>query len=214
MSRIFIKITLLFVLACLFAAAEQPYQKIIHNTDTKARCLDGSSPAVYFHQGSEKTKFLIYFVGGGYCEGTSMAQVLDSCYQRSKTDFGSSKNLADTIIGQGYLSTDSSLNKFAEWTKVIFNYCDGSLHQGSTESTYRFKDGELYFRGADIVRSHFKWLTLKYDFPSAEKVLLTGSSAGGVATFLWSNYVKSILVNPQGLSSVVDSGVFMNVPSP
>jgi hypothetical protein len=44
--------------------------------------------------------------------------------------------------------------------------------------------------------------------------MLTGSSAGGVATFLWSNYVKSLLVNPQALSAVIDSGVFMNLPSP
>lgn len=94
------------------------------------------------------------------------------------------------------------------------NYCDGSLHQGSTKNTYRYKDAELYFRGADIVRSHLKWLTDNYALNSAEKVLLTGSSAGGVATFLWSNYVSSLLINPLGFSAVVDSGVFMNVPSP
>jgi len=49
---------------------------------------------------------------------------------------------------------------------------------------------------------------------SAEKVLLTGASAGGIATYLWSNYVKRLLVNPQALYTVPDSGVFMNAPSP
>jgi hypothetical protein len=183
MSRILIKLTLLIALAAL--AAADPYKKIIHNTDPKAKCLDGSSPAVYFHQGAEKNKFLIYFMGGGFCEGTSLSEVLESCYQRSKTDYGSSKNLAETVEGQGYLSTDPAKNKFAAWTKVIFNYCDGALHQGSTNSSYRYKDAEIYFRGADNVRSHLKWLTLNYDLPSAEKVLITGSSAGGLATFLW-----------------------------
>ena len=79
----------------LFLAIAQaaPYKKVIHNTDPKAKCLDGSSPAVYLHQGEEKDKFLIYFQGGGYCEGTTLSEVLDSCYQRSKSMLGSSKDL-------------------------------------------------------------------------------------------------------------------------
>jgi hypothetical protein len=67
MSRIFIKITIALAFVCLAITAEQPYKKIVHNTDPKAKCLDGSSPALYFHQGEEKNKILIYFQGGGYC---------------------------------------------------------------------------------------------------------------------------------------------------
>lgn len=37
-------------LPCL--TAEQPFQKVIHNTDPNAKCLDGSSPAIYIHVGS------------------------------------------------------------------------------------------------------------------------------------------------------------------
>ena len=82
------------VISLLLAFAQAaPYKKVIHNTDPNAKCLDGSSPAVYLHQGEEKDKFLIYFQGGGYCQGTSLSEVLDSCYQRSKTQLGSSKDL-------------------------------------------------------------------------------------------------------------------------
>jgi hypothetical protein len=186
---------------------------VIHNTDPNAKCIDGSAPSVYFHQGTEKNKFLIYFIGGGYCMGNSISEVLESCYKRSKTDFGSSKNLPDTYQGQGYLSTDPEANKFASWTKVIVNYCDGAFHASATKTPYRYKDAELYFHGADITRSHFKWLMLNYDFASAEKVLLTGSSAGGSASWLWSTYVNSLLTNPMALSVVADSTTMMNVPT-
>lgn len=162
-SRRIIAAVAAITLMLTFAHAA-PYKKVIHNTDPKAKCLDGSSPAVYLHQGEEKNKFLIYFQGGGFCQGSSLSEVLDSCYQRSKTALGSSKDLSDTIDAEGYLSTDPSVSKFASWTKVLIAYCDGSLHQGSTEAAYRFKDASLYFRGADNVRSHFKWLQTNFNF--------------------------------------------------
>jgi hypothetical protein len=71
---------------------------------------------------------------------------------------GSSTLWPDTLQGQGYLSTDPNKNKFANWTKIIFGYCDGSLHQGYTKAPLKYKDATLYFRGAAITRSHFKWL--------------------------------------------------------
>jgi hypothetical protein len=39
-------------------------------------------------------------------------------------------------------------------------------------------------------------------------VLLTGASSGGIATFSYSNYVRSLLNNPNALYSVADSGIF------
>lgn len=43
--------------------------------------------------------------------------------------------------------------------------------------------------------------------------LLTGSSAGGVATFIWSNYLRQLLNNPYALSVAPDSAMFMRYPS-
>lgn len=217
MSRIInTKWLILITLTVLCAyAVEQPYRKIIHNSDPKAKCLDGSSPAVYLHEGGDKKNFLIFFNGGGYCAGANLQQTLENCYLRSKTELGTSKVLPETLtIPGGYLSTDPALSKFATWTKVFINYCDGSLHQGSTDTPFSYKDTQLYFRGADNTRSHFKWLQATYDFANAEKVLLTGASAGGIATYLWTNYVRSLLANPAAVYSVPDSGVFINAASP
>jgi hypothetical protein len=116
--------------------------------------------------------------------------VLESCYKRSKTDFGSSKNLPDTFEGHGFLSTNPAISKFASWTKIIFNYCDGGLHSSATKIPYKYKDTSLYFHGKYITRSHFKWLTDNFGFSSAERVLLSGSSAGGMAAYIYSLYAS------------------------
>jgi hypothetical protein len=51
---------------------------------------------------------------------------------------------------------------------------------------------------------------MKYDLGSAEKVILTGSSAGGMADHLWTNYLKSLLKNPNALYVIPDSSIFLN----
>ena len=93
----------------------------------------------------------------------------------------------------GYLSTDPQNSKFANWTKIVIRYCDGSQHQGHVDEPVSYKDAKLYFRGAANTRSHFQWLINRYKINKAEKVLLTGASAGGIGTFIWTNYFRNLL---------------------
>lgn len=93
-------------------------------------------------------------------------------------------------------------------------YCDGSMHQGNNPDSVRYKDTELYFRGAVNTRAHFKYLLEKHDLAKAKSVVLTGSSAGGIATALWINYVRTLLENPNSMVSIADSGIFINMASP
>lgn len=68
----------------------------------------------------------------------------------------------------------------------------------------------MYFRGATITRSNFKWILQKYPtFKDAKQIIITGSSAGGIATFLWTNYVRSLVTNASVVLSVPDSSVFL-----
>ena len=112
------------------------------------------------------------------------------------------------------MSTDPLISRFASWNKIFVRYCDGSLHQGSRNDPILYKDTRLYFRGADNTRSHIQWLLNNYDFVNAEKVVFSGASAGGIATFHWTNYVRDLLKNPEVLYTIPDSGVFMNIKSP
>ena len=49
-------------------------------------------------------------------------------------------------------------NKFAEWTKIVLIYCDGTLFQGVNNKAYNYKGKDLFFRGSKIMRSHLKWI--------------------------------------------------------
>lgn len=45
----------------------------------------------------------------------------------------------------------------------------------------------------------------------ASKIMLTGASAGAIAAFTWSNYLQSIVNNPNVVYTVPDSGIFLPV---
>ena len=115
-------------------------------------------PALYVHQGNDPKKILIFLEGGGYCEGSSQSEVIQACYQRSKTLLGSSIYWPDEFEGQGYLSSNPSKSKFAEWTKIILAYCDGSLHQGHRDEAISYKGTNLYFRGEKIIKSQLAYI--------------------------------------------------------
>lgn len=48
----------------------------MHNTDPDAKCLDGSSPFLYIHEGTQKDKFLLYLIGGGFCGESTLSATL------------------------------------------------------------------------------------------------------------------------------------------
>jgi hypothetical protein len=46
---------------------------------------------------------------------------------------------------------------------------------------------------------------------NADNVLLTGCSAGAVASLYWTNYLSAMLKNPSVLSTIADSAIFLDV---
>jgi hypothetical protein len=141
-----------------------------------------------------------------------LQETLANCHQRSLTNLGSSNFWPPTYSseGLGILQTDHSINRFANWTKIAIIYCDGTLFQGNNIHPVPVNGTNLYFRGSVNMRSHFSWANAKFDFNKAKKILLTGSSAGGIGTFLWIDYLKSLVIEPSKVYGVVDSGIFMD----
>ena len=64
-----VKCILLFLLTFYLSSSLINYTKVVHSTDPIALCLDGSPPVLYYNEGTIDNKFLIYFVGGGFCSG-------------------------------------------------------------------------------------------------------------------------------------------------
>lgn len=81
---------LVFCTLVIRTFTQDSYVRVLNQIDPEAVCLDGTRPVLYHHKGSEKNKFLIYFPGGGVCSGTTQAETIEDCYQRSFTQMGSS----------------------------------------------------------------------------------------------------------------------------
>jgi len=70
----------------------------------------------------------------------------------------------------------------------------------------------MYFRGHINTIETFNELLSNLGMSSATEVILTGVSAGGLATLNWANYLKSLLPNTTALYAVPDSGFFVDYP--
>ena len=128
------------------------------------------------------------------------------------TDLGSSKNYPDVLdhTNSGILSNVQAVNPhFWNWTKANIMYCDGSVHHGSRLEPIVFRDALLYLRGMNNTMQHFKYLNDTYDLFKADKIVLTGESAGGVATFAYSNYIYENSES-KNVYAIPDSGLFLN----
>jgi len=68
-------IPILLIVACANYVTAAMYKLVLHSQERGAACLDGSPPGFYIHEGSglNKTKYLLYFNGGGFCGGSSLS---------------------------------------------------------------------------------------------------------------------------------------------
>ena len=61
------------------------------------------------------------------------------------------------------------------------------------------------------MRANFKWIDLNYRLNDADKIILAGSTIGGIATLLWIDYLKSLVSDPDKVYGIIDSAL---VPTP
>lgn len=68
---------------------------------------------------------------------------------------------------------------------VYFKYCDGTGYQGYREDPINFNNIQLWFRGQKNAEILFNYAYNVLGLNQAKEVGITGSSAGGLATFYW-----------------------------
>ncbi|CAA0827253.1 Pectin acetylesterase 6 [Striga hermonthica] len=167
-----------------------------------AVCLDGSLPGYHLNRGfgSGAKSWLIQLEGGGWCNN------LRTCTYRSKTRHGSSNFFEDKIPFIGILSNKRSENPdFFNWNKVKVRYCDGASFSGNKTETV----GGLYFRGQRIFQAVMKELMSK-GMGNAEHVLLSGCSAGGLASILHCDPFRKLFPAATKVKCLSDAGLFLD----
>jgi hypothetical protein len=163
---------------------------------------DGSDNSFHFYfKPGKNDKLVVFFNGGGACWDD--ATCLTSLKKGPRPIYNPSINQENSPIGAGGIFDDTnSENPFKEWSKVFIPYCTGDIHVGSKSVTY-IDDGSLTgYPGAPVKVKHHgfdnflavrEWI--KGQFPtqgqiSLNKLLVTGSSAGGYGATLNFPYLQ------------------------
>lgn len=177
-----------------------------------AKCLDGSPPGFYFYPGtgSGTTKWMIFHEGGGWCTS------INDCLSRSTTIFGSTKYrpLEVSIYSMdAQFSTDPSVNMLMyNWNKVFLVYCDGGSFSGNNNTrTLASQGDELFFRG----RQNLIALKGAIDFlgmgkKSTTDVVISGCSAGGLATYLHLDWWRDNIPKSVKVVGLPVDGIFLD----
>ncbi|XP_022737900.1 pectin acetylesterase 8-like isoform X2 [Durio zibethinus] len=169
-----------------------------------AVCLDGSPPAYHWDRGfgTGINSWLIQLEGGGWCNNVT------SCLVRKNTHLGSSKRMVKQIPFSGVLNNKHQFNPdFYNWNRVKVRYCDGSSFTGDVAAVNPVTN--LHFRGARV------WLAVMEDLlgkgmRSAENAVLSGCSAGGLASILHCDSFQALLTMGTKVKCLSDAGYFIN----
>jgi hypothetical protein len=191
-----------------------------------AVCNDGSPAAYYVHRRTDE-QWVLHQQGGWWCWDDFSCQTRWNHFANHTTELRtlmSTKDLAaitaahDRFNGEintGILSHNVS-NPMAEASKVFVVYCSSDAHAGnrSAGAVPRAGTSKWHFRGKEIVRAILEELGASHGLSSARSVVLTGGSAGGMATVNNADWVRSLLgeIAPQAeMVAMPDSGYFLDV---
>ncbi|THU74015.1 hypothetical protein C4D60_Mb04t28900 [Musa balbisiana] len=183
-----------------------------------AVCLDGSPPAYHLSAGfgSGVNNWLVHLEGGGWCNN------ITTCLARKNTHLGSSRQMAKQLAFSGILSNTQTFNPggcsfhleevlgsdFYNWNKVKVRYCDGSSFTGDVERVDPATN--LHYRGARVWLAVMEEL-LARGMSKAENALLSGCSAGGLASILHCDSFRDLLPASAKVKCLSDAGYFINV---
>ncbi|TFJ95073.1 methylmalonate-semialdehyde dehydrogenase [Platysternon megacephalum] len=154
-----------------------------------AVCLDGTPAAYYYEQGQGDgaNNWLVFLQGGGWCVNQT------DCFNRATYggSTGSTKNIRLSIEFEGALSNNQTNNPdFYNWNRVYVPYCDGSSFTGDVEAPDSVTN--VTYRGARIFRATMDDL-LSRGMNGAQNALLTGVSAGGLASMIHCDRFRGLL---------------------
>ncbi|XP_017253447.1 pectin acetylesterase 8 [Daucus carota subsp. sativus] len=172
-----------------------------------AVCLDGSPPAYHMSKGfgAGINNWLVHFEGGGWCNNAT------TCLDRINTRLGSSKQMTKVLSFSGMFSNKAKFNPdFYDWNTIKVRYCDGASFTGDVEAVDPATN--LHYRGQRIFLAVIEDLLAK-GMKDAKNAIISGCSAGGLASILHCDKFKSLLPASAKVKCLADAGYFINVKS-
>merc|ERR1712216_851935 len=100
------------------------------------------------------------------------------------------------------------------WNAVELRYCDGASLSGDKESAANVSGTVLHYRGRAILDAEIRSLLVERGMNKATDVVVSGCSAGGLATFLhcdhWADAIKKATKGVAKVACMPDSGFFLD----
>lgn len=169
-------------------------------------CARGDEYAFYVYPGNTN-RVIIDFEGGGACWTTSTCQPGSSTF----TDKVDARDQQASGAARGVYDHSRSDNPFNGWNHVFVPYCTGDIHWGSNDFVYGTGTSTftIHHRGAINARAVLDWVFA--NFPSPDRVLVTGCSAGAYGAIMWSPHVARHYPNAKVIE-FADSGAGIVTP--
>jgi len=156
----------------------------------------------YFKQG-KKDKLLFFFNGGGACWNDHTC--LTSLKVGDRPTYNPTLMSNNSPDNGGILDSTHEENPYRDWSMIFLPYCTGDIHIGSKNTVYHDQFGlvtgvpgapvMVQHRGFDNFLAVRDWAKTKFSSkgnkPSLDKLLVSGSSAGGYGATLNFPYLAS-----------------------
>lgn len=112
----------------------------------------------------------------------------------------------------GFFNTDPVMNPFTyDWNYVLIQYMDGGSGSGNNETitwtTWNNQEVPLYYRGWRNLNAILDDLIANRNLQSATDIIVSGDSAGGLASYWHADYFTERFTNSK-VVAVPDSGFF------
>ena len=167
--------------------------------------LNGDAPIFNARFSPSSNGWVLFLEGGGWCYGSTADSTITNCAHRAgyrpAGDDGDTLVSADVPDYGGILSANSTLNPdFYHWNAVFIRYRDGSSFSSGRTDPIPIKTADgtkmMYMRGRANFDAVITDLLELYGMDKAKEVILSGGSAGGLATFINLDHLATLL--PRG----------------
>lgn len=141
----------------------------------------------FFRRAGDAKNLVIDFVGGGACWSHRTCQK-NSIFFVDSVELVKSQLTNKDI--SGIYDHNHDKNPVKDWAHVVIPYCTGDIHWGDNVQTYTKQNSEpvtIFHKGAVNAQTVIDWALNQYH---PERLLVTGTSAGGYASLYWLPYIK------------------------
>ena len=160
-----------------------------------AVCDDGSPTGIAVNPSPGSKKLLVFLTGGGACWDYLSCAVLNTSTHgpQGATQWAQqAASLAGSILDRG------AKHPFTDYNLVFVPYCTGDVHSGDNVATYMSGSAQkvIHHKGRANLMAFMR--RVGATFADSEKVVVSGSSAGGFGVAINYDLVRPYFPSAQG----------------